>query len=518
MAGLTGRMPQQRITGQQVSRTATLPTPTGGWNARDNIANMEPTDAITLLNFFATTSSVDIRQGSADWATGLGAQVNSLMVFNPQSGSSQMYAAAGTNVYNVTSPGPVGAAVISGLISDKWQYINFANVAGPWLLMVNGQDSGKKFDGTTWSNMALGGASSSDMIHITPYANRVWMIKRNSLTAYYLGVGAVEGAATAFDLTPVFYRGSFLVAIGVWTVDAGDSSGMTDYLCFITNQGEVALYQGSDPSSAATFSKKGVWKLGAPMATRCLMKYGGDLLYIGRDGLAPFTKALASSRVNTQINLTGKIDGAINRATSLYAGLFGWQTLLFPANNMLFLNIPVALGQQEQYIMNTITGAWSRFTGWAANCWDLFNESPYFGANGVVTKAWNGTYNDNGNLIIGQAQQAFSNFGTTQLKQFVMARPIIQTNGAPGIQMGFNVDYDLAPPIANPTFSPTTYAVWDSALWDSGLWAFDFAVKKDWQFISGTGYTGSLHFKIGTKDSRVSWISTDFLMRDGEVL
>lgn len=512
------RRAQQQQTRAQISRTATIPAPTGGWNARDNIANMEPLDAVTLNNFFATTSSVEIRQGSTNWATGLGAQVNSLMVYNPTAGTPKMFAAAGTNVYNVTAGGPVGAADISGLTNDKWQYIDFANAGGVNLLMVNGSDSGKKYDGTTWTDMVLSGANSSDMIHIERYANRVWMIQKQSLTAWYLGVGAIQGAATSFDLTPVFNRGSFLVSIGVWTVDAGDSSGMTDYLCFVTNQGEVALYQGNDPTSVSGFSKKGVWKLGAPMSTRCLMKYGGDLLYISRDGLAPFTKALASSRVNTQINLTGKIDGAINRATGLYAGLFGWQTLLYPSNNMLFLNIPVAVGQQEQYVMNTITGAWSRFTGMPANCWDLWNEQPYFGGNGVVTRAWSGSYNDNGANIVSEAQQAFSNFQTSQLKQFVMARPIVQTNGNPGIQMGFNVDYDLAPPVGTPSFSQPTYGIWDSSVWDTAIWGFDSLIRKDWQYISGVGYSGALHFRIGTLNSFVSWVSTDFLMRDGGVL
>lgn len=512
------RKAQSQIARQQVSRTTSIPSPTGGWNARDNIANMEPQDAVILQNFFPATSSVMLRQGSTNWATGLGNQVNSLMVYNPTGSTNKMFAAAGGNVYDVTTPGPVGAPVLTSRTSDKWQYINFANSGGVKLLMVNGSDSGQIYDGTTWSLMALTGANSQDMIHIDRYANRVWMIQKQSLNAWYLAVGAIQGAATQFDLTPVFQRGSYLVALGVWTVDAGDSSGMTDYLCFVTNQGEVAIYQGTDPSQATTFSKKGVWKLGAPMATRCLMKMGGDLVYIGRDGIAPFTKALASSRVNTQINLTGKIDGQINLATSLYAGIFGWQTLLFPTNNMLFLNIPVSVGNQEQYVMNTITGAWCRFTGWAANCWDLFNEQPFYGGNGVVVRAWDGSYDDNGSAIVGEALQAFSYMGSSQLKQWVMARPIIQTNGAPGIQMGLNVDYDTTPPVGTPGFSQPTYGIWDAGLWDNAIWGTDSLVRKDWQYISGVGYSAAIHFRIGSLDASVNWASTDYLMRDGGVI
>lgn len=511
------RQAVQQKTRAQVSRTVTVPSPTGGWNARDNIAAMEPTDAVIMQNFFPATSSVMLRQGTTNWATGLGNQVNSLMPYNPVGGSNKLFASAGGNTYDVTAQGPVGAPVVTGMSNDKWQHINIANSGGSWLLMVNGADPGKKYNGA-WTDMVLTGANSSDMIHITSYANRVWMIQKQSLTAWYLGLGAVEGAATSFDLTPIFVRGSFLTAIGVWTVDAGDSSGMTDYLIFVTNQGEIGVYQGTDPSSATTFSKKGVWKLGSPMSTRCLTKFGGDLLYIGRDGLAPLTKALASSRVNTQINLTGKVDGAINNATSLYAGIFGWQSFLYPTNNMLFLNVPVSVGKQEQYVMNTITGSWCRFTGMAANCWELFNDRPYFGGNGAVVLAWDGTYDDNGQAIVGECLQAFSNMGTAQTKQWVMARPIIQTNGAPGVQIGFNVDYDTLLATGTPGFTPSAYGMWDSAIWDAALWGTDSIVRKDWQYISGVGYAGAIHFLIGSLDASVNWASTDFLLRDGGVL
>jgi hypothetical protein len=43
--------------------TTSIPSPIGGWNARDSQANMQPMDAITLVNWFPTPTDVTMRQG-----------------------------------------------------------------------------------------------------------------------------------------------------------------------------------------------------------------------------------------------------------------------------------------------------------------------------------------------------------------------------------------------------------------------------------------------------------------------
>ena len=45
------------------SVTASITSPIGGWNARDSIAEMPATDAVTLNNFFPTPTDVQLRQG-----------------------------------------------------------------------------------------------------------------------------------------------------------------------------------------------------------------------------------------------------------------------------------------------------------------------------------------------------------------------------------------------------------------------------------------------------------------------
>jgi hypothetical protein len=43
--------------------TASLPSPIGGWNARDSLAEMNPLDAVQMVNFFPTPTDVTLRQG-----------------------------------------------------------------------------------------------------------------------------------------------------------------------------------------------------------------------------------------------------------------------------------------------------------------------------------------------------------------------------------------------------------------------------------------------------------------------
>jgi hypothetical protein len=43
--------------------TTSVPSPIGGWNARDSLANMSPTDAVQLVNWFPTPTDVTMRSG-----------------------------------------------------------------------------------------------------------------------------------------------------------------------------------------------------------------------------------------------------------------------------------------------------------------------------------------------------------------------------------------------------------------------------------------------------------------------
>ena len=501
------------------AQVASLPAPIGGWNARDSIANMEALDAYELINLFPTVSNVVLRGGFNNHVTGITGQVETLM--NYSYGSTQkLFGIAGTAIYDVTNSGVVGAAVVSSLTNARWEYINVATTADNYIYLVNGVDSPLLYNGTTWlaitaiSAIAITGVTPTTLDNIQLFKNRVWFSQKNTLKAWYLPTSAVGGAANLLDLSSIAKKGGYIVDIGTWTLDAG--YGVDDNLVFITSNGEVIVYSGTDPASSATWALIGVWNLGSPVGNRCLVKYAGDLLIITYDGLVPLAGALQSSRLDPRINLTNKIQGAITDAVNAYASKFGWQVIYFAKNNAILLNVPVSEGSaQEQYVMNTITKSWCKFQGWSANVLEIHKDDLYFGGDGVVCKAWTG-YTDNVSNIQTNVLQAFNYFEQRGVKKyFTRARPSIFTNGSPAILLSMNVDFDTTNPVSSLSFSPSSQTLWNTALWDIDVWAQDTVITNTWQGITGIGYCGGIHLTSSSQGIQLEWASTDIVYQTG---
>lgn len=509
-----------RLTKQR-ARTSSVAAPLGGWNARDALGAMGPQDAVSLTNFFPGTSAVILRSGYSRWATGITGQVQTVMGYVSGT-TSKLLAIAGTSVYDVTSSGAVGAASLTGLTNAKFQYINFTTTGGSYLVMLNGADKMRSFDGTSWHADGDGGAydvtgvNTQNCINIQAFKNRIWMIQKQSLKAWYLPVNAIGGAAASLDMSSVFQDGGYLVAGMTWTIDAG--YGVDDLLAFITSTGEIAVWRLTDPTAPTGISLIGLYSVGAPIGYRCYIKYKGDLLIITQDGVTPMAQQLQSSRLDPRVNITDKIQFAVSTSISSYGSNFGWQLLSFPKENMLFLNVPLTEGsQQQQYVMNTITGSWCNFTGWEANCWELYGNQPYFGGNGFVGKAWTGT-SDNSSAITANALQSFQDYGYAGQKSANMIRYHLFSNMTPNVSGNVNVDYDLSDYTAPLSTVLSGYGLWDSAVWDSQIWGGDLAPTAEWQGCTGIGYTLAPAIKTSTSGISLQWISTDVVYEPAGIL
>lgn len=510
-----------RVAQRPASTASSIPSPVGGWNARDALGAMPITDSPVMTNWFPGTTNVMLRSGYSEHKTGISGQVQTLMGYVSGTASKMFACNAGGNIYDATSAGAVGAAVVSGMSNGKFQYTNIQTTGGSFLMAVNGANKMRYYDGTTWSadggTYTITGVDTATCTNIALHKNRVWLVKSGTLDVYYLPTSAIQGAVTSFPLGGVAQLGGSVVAIGTWTIDAG--YGVDDLWVAVTSEGEVIVYKGTDPSSSNTWALVGVWQLGAPVGNRCLMKYAGDLLYVCQDGVLPMSGALQSSRTNPKVAITDKIQFAVSTAVSLYGSNFGWQLMYFPKENQLYLNVPVSDGNsQEQFVMNTITKNWTRFTGWEANCWLLFNDEPYFGGNGYVGKAWD-TYADNSTDIQAFCVQAFSDFKTpSQQKRFTLMRPVMYTSGSPNILGEVNVDFDLSDTTSELSFTATTYATWDTGVWDTSLWGTDLTLQQNWQGCTGIGFYGAPVLKVAAQGIQVQWNSTTLVYEKGGIL
>ena len=505
------------------ARVASIPAPVGGWNARDSIANMEPLDAVQLINFFPTISNCVLRGGSTNWATGMTGQVQTIMVYNGST-SSKMFAAVGTpdlKFYDASTAGAATATTVTGLTNAIWEYINITTTGGTYLYAVNGADKPRLYDGTSWvaidaaSTPAITGVTTTTLSNVTLFKNRLWFIQKDTLKAWYLPTSAVGGAAQVLDLSSIAKFGGKLVDLDTWTIDAG--YGVDDNLVFVTSNGEVIVYRGTDPASDATWALTGVWKLGSPIGNRSMLKWGGDLLILTYDGLMPMAQSLQSSRLDPRVALSNKIQGAIVAATAAYSSsTVGWQVYYNARRNAVWINVPIAEGQQEQYVMNTITTSWAQFQGWTANVWETYNDNPYYGGNGVVVRAWDETYVDNTSNIATNVFQAFNYFDSRGVKKyFTRARPSIFTNGAPAIFVGINVDFNVDDTTAPISASASAVGLWDAGTWDSALWGSGLQITNNWQGVTGLGYCGSIQLKSASSGLQIEWASTDVVYQAG---
>jgi len=411
---------------------------------------------------------------------------------------------------------------VSGATAANYNGTYIITVTGPSTFtytMATAPAANATVVGTYTVGFSITGVNSNTFVNINLFKNRLWFVQEDNLKAWYLDPLSVGGAATALDLGGIARNGGYLQAMGTWTLDAGQ--GADDYAVFITNMGEVMIYNGTDPSVAETWLLKGVWQFGQTFNRRCYFKWNGDLLLLTQDGLVPLSAAVQSTRLDPRINLTDKIYYAVSQAATNYYDNFGWQVNYFASENMLILNVPISTGTQ-QFVMHTITKSWGQFTGIEANCWEVHGKADiFFGGDGFVGRFYNST-SDNGTNIDAQCQQAYSYFNSRgTLKRFTMVRPIIITDNAlPTVLCGISTDFDPINPNGSVTFNPALIPIgeWDAGIWDYNLWGGGVNINKQWQGVTGIGFSGGLAMSIASQGVDLHWASTDFVFETGGVL
>lgn len=520
MFGLMTEPPARNNASQAPTiRGFSIPPPVGGLNYRDDITRMSPADATLLDNMFPNATDVDIRRGYASHATGMGSSntIKTLMPWEGQS-SRKLKAAVNGNIYDVTSAGAVGAAEVSGLSENRWQWCNFVNSAGTtFLVACNGTDAVRNYDGSSWTSPVITGSglTSANLIQPVPFKNRLWFIEKDTMNAWYLPTGAIAGAATKQSLGGQMSLGGYLIAIGSISSDSGD--GADDKLVFISSRGQIVVYQGTDPSSSSLWGLVGIYRMGFPVARRSVFDVGGDLGIITSGGIVSTNEAMLKSRAAAERSaITNKIQTLFSDYVRDFGSLEGWMPLVYPKGNYLCINVPMSSTQYVQLIMNTTTGAWCRFTGMNAYCWGLLGDDLYFGStNGVVYKADTG-YQDNAGVITGDIRQAWNYLdGTSRQKFITFARPIIATDGAPSVLFNFNVDFKETDPTGTITSSAPENSLWGTATWDAGVWGGNQTLITNWNNPQAIGYAVAPRIKVTTTGASFTLKSVDGQMQPG---
>jgi len=457
----------------------TVPAPVGGLNFSVPIMAMRELYSLICENWFVDPSGLQLRDGFTDWATGFANYVDRLHVYAGTTGADLLFATTDSGVYDVSVSGAIGAPVIA-LTDGKTVSVSISTGAGNYLLMVNGVDTLKKFDGTTWSSVAvLGAAPTEQYSYIEVYRQRVFLVKRQSLEIEYLASNAIAGAPTNYPLGAIFALGGYIVAIGTWTIDGGQ--GPEDNLTILTNKGQIAVYSGADP---ATWNLKGVYFVGEPLGMTPMYKYGGDLLLIVESGLLPLSSAVQSTSIDRQQRITQYIKPAIVSAGQQFSANEGWQVYSDPSKPCLFINIP-STPLRKQAVMHSLSGAWSFYSGWNARYFARANKVLYFATDDSVCAV--GGTSDNGENITTTLLQAYSRFNWVRNKMVQLARYLILASGSFLYKIGVSNKFDQTVDVSAVQYSLSGgSAIWDTSLWDAAVWAGGINTIEDWQTLSDT--------------------------------
>lgn len=504
---------------EATARPFSVPAPYKGWNARGNLANMDALEAIVLDNIFPGVQDVSVRKGCLDYSTDYPEDIKMLMPFSGAT-TNKLFAATDVGIYDATAGGVVGAAV-AACTSGYWSYTNMSNAAGNWLCLCNGVDAYKTYDGAAWATPAITGVAGDTLNYLALHQKRLWFIEKNSMNLWYLAADAISGAATQFPVGSLFKKGGYVIAIGSWTVDSG--AGSNDLFVIVSSNGEVAVYQGTDPASSATWALIGIYAQPQPLGNRPLVDYGGDLLYLSKVGLIPMSKVIQSTIVDRSETVSFKIDGAfIDAANEYAANTTDWHMVVHNAQNMLVVNVPVSSDPllSYQFVMNTITKAWCRFTGWNATTWAILDGEIYFAGGDKVSIAWTGA-SDAGVSIVGQVAQAYSSLGQRGQKKISLVRPNIAFSSGVTVSMALDTDFQTFSGSTQITYQPTTAgAIWDLSLWDTGVWDSGTQIlDPKWTTVpANMGYLHSFRMQLTSSTAEITWTSTDFAHQAGGIL
>jgi len=517
----------------KLNATTTRPPPIGGLNKKDPLDAMPPTDAIRLLNWIPD-NGLRARKGYQEWAinfpgprpvktiTGWFGPTTAIAagsLDNPTSVPGKMFGVTDAGFYDITNRTNAPAlsqALSGGTDAGYVSSIMMSTSGGSFLLTCSEVDGYKYFDGTTWFTPTLGaGAGQIANIdptffrHVNVWKRKAWFVEQTSTRLWYLPTDSITGSAAQIDVGPLLKKGGPVSYTVNWTIDAGE--GIDDYLVIVSQNGEVIIYQGTDPSSATTFSLQGVYYIGeTPKGRRGYCQLGGDTLLLSVNGIFPVSFITRGGSdmlsVTGNQNLVGKIGRDFSERIGSSFNLAGWQILPYYREALLLCNMPnFSVYTNRQFAMNTASQGkpWTEFFNIPAVCFGVQSSYLFSGTtDGKVLIVLQGYYDSVaygssiGTGIYGLIQPAFDNYGTpAQVKDFHMLRPNWYASSQPGWQVIMNVDYAQQDPPNSPVIPTATGSLWDGSLWDSAVWSGDPTTRfGDWTEVGAVGFVGSPAF------------------------
>lgn len=499
-----------------------FPAPVLGVVRSGTVIGGDPRACEILENFITTSEGARMRGGSVKRAT-CGAPVRQLLRYRSGSAES-LFAATDGGIFDVTAPADpdvVPTAAVTGLTSGDWSFTQFATPGGQFLVAVNGADDMRVYNGSAWqaingtSSPSITGVATANLSFVWSHKRRLWFVEGGRLSARYLPVNQFAGAASEFPLDGVFRLGGALLFGGTWSQDSGD--GLDDLAVFVTTEGEIAVYRGTDPSSAQNWSLVGVYVIGRPLNKNAWFRAGGDFVILTEDGIVPVSEALRKDRAALQAEaITAPIEDLWQRAIANRNRAFNFSVSLWSTQTNLFIGTPDLGGETRVLVANTRTGAWATITGWDVQCSAIFQDRFYFGTGGGLVVQGDVEGADQGRPYSARYVPKFQELGTADTKVACHARILARATERVQPRLVAFSDYTIGQFAAEFDAPAPVGAVWGSSIWGSAIWGGGLQQRAffDWQAVSAQGFSIAPALIIGSNSGvRPTFELTGVVMR-----
>jgi len=514
----------RRSAASQNHQAYAFSAPIKGIDVTQPMPGGDPFTAIRMDNLIPRVLGCQLRRGYSRWLSHLGGEVRSLLQFHPANGAPKMFAAASTgDIFDATLAQPSTATPVpvvnvpntTGRAGD-WATVNFTTSAGVHVMVaVNAGGGMYVYDGATWDEVAEGtavgeieGVDPATFEFVIVYKNRLWFTVKDSTSCWYLPVGQYAGKATEFPFGAMLPNGGAVVGLVNWSFDGGGGSGggagMTNQLVVIADQGDILVYQGNDPDTAAEFQVVGRWYVGrVPAGNRFFSQYSTDVAILSERGIAFMSELMRGQGFFKNAENAQDINSELAKQVSSTLDQYYWEIRFLPHEQLLIINMPLYLGQERQWAFEVNNRAFCGLLGIPMYCVETFDGRSFCGD--TLGNVWwvfegnsDGKVDDiDGTDLMGTVVTAFSPLGEAiRTKRFLMLRASFISTSAPGVLAVLNSEWDLTYPSGAPPFIGAGENQWDVGQWNLAIWSSSGSSYEWWQGAQGFGRYGALAMQI----------------------
>lgn len=469
----------------------TWPAPFRGWVEDEFPAR--PGGAAVLENLLPTRSGCRVRGGCQMMSTVPG-PVTGMFSYDDGGVVQRLFVGTATGIHNVSALDGTPAVLALAASGGEWSTTMFRTVGDQYLYAVNGNGNPYLFNGTVWQEVTTGSTPISITGGAAPYSSvfvfksRLYFVRANSMTVYYLPVGQAGGAAADLNLAGVFNRGGSIAFGASWSSDSG--SGFGDRLVLASDMGEVVVFEGSDPSDPADWRKVGQYAIPRPLGKNAWVRSGGDLLIATTEGLLAMSSIVSRDSAGLAAS---SLSAPIARSWAVAAEISGqgWVLARWETARVLLVLRPHDHGRAWGVSMET--GAWFTITGWDMHAAAMHNGRFYFGGQEGVVRRGDTTGQDDGMPIIARYRGLLEAAPRGGFKVVQLARATVTaTTDDPVYALSFYAaSSDPWAPTEGAWAPVSDEGRWDFGLWDQMRWssasADTLTVASEWRAIGVSG-------------------------------